>query len=251
MFNFSKNKNACPIDEENRIWIENSFIWLIHQFGENIVTKKKILLPIKEDFPIVFNGTEESAFSALKIVCRQMETNVDLIQLEFYKEKNTEINNEIGNSLFTQQYEDENYSVGLYLGKTEQDKFIIGIEKSLLTDTDKLIATIAHELAHVKIAGENRLQDAAEHLIDLVTVFFGLGLFNANAAVKFYKSLDRCGYSKQGYFTQQEWGYALALYAYIKHEKQPQWMQYLTPNVKSDFIKSELFIYGNTDKVLV
>ncbi len=99
--------------------------------------------------------------------------------------------------------------------------------------------------------GENRLQNPDERLIDLVTVFFGIGIFNANCSAIFYKNLNTWGYSKQGYLSQQEWGYALALYSYIRHEVAPSWIKYLATNVKSDFLKSQKFIEVNTHKVLI
>lgn len=248
---FGKKKIVCPINEETRIWIENSLIWLINQFGDEKLINKKTLTPEKTFFPINFDGSKNVVFTLLPILCKQMEIEVDNIQIDFYNEKYIELNRGSHQPIFTQQFKDQNYSSGLYFGKSKDEKYLIGLEEALLNEPDKLISTIAHELAHVKIAGENRLQNADERLIDLVTVFFGIGIFNANSAVIFYKSSDRWGYSKQGYFTQQEWGYSLALYAYIRQEHSPGWLTFLTPNVKSDFQKSQKFIYANTDKVLV
>ncbi len=47
----------------------------------------------------------------------------------------------------------------------------------------------------------------------------------------------------------REWGYALALYSFFRKEKNPEWIKYLTPNIKSDYIKSMGFIEANRDKV--
>ena len=246
---FFKKKILCPIDENTRIWIENSMIWLIHQFEEKTLINVKTLIPTKEIFPVNFDGSEHCALEVLPILCRQMEITIDVVLINFYNDKIIELKNDSGHSLFTEQTIDENYSVGLYFGKSKDGKF--EIERTLLNEPDKLIATIAHELAHIKISGENRLEDPDEHLIDLVTVFFGIGIFNANSAANFYKSYDKWGYSKQGYLTQQEWGYSLALYAYIREEKNPGWKNFLTPNVKSDFIKSQQYINATAHKVLV
>jgi hypothetical protein len=244
-------KIICPIQEETRVWLENALIWLINQFGLNKLINKKILLPEKEYFPINFDGLQHIVYEILPILCEQMEINIKDIQIDFYKEGGIEIKNDFGQSVFTQQYENKNYSTGLYFGKNEEGKFLIGLEDSLLDKPYKLIATMAHELSHVKIMGENRLQNPDERLIDLVTVFFGLGIFNANSAAVFYKNLNAWGYSKQGYLSQQEWGYSLALYSYIRHEVNPSWITHLTTNIKSDFLKSQKFIDANTDKVLI
>jgi hypothetical protein len=49
---------------------------------------------------------------------------------------------------------------------------------------------LAHEFSHIKLLGENRMQENHEHLTDLFTVVFGLGIFNANASFKEIKTAD-------------------------------------------------------------
>lgn len=249
---FKNNKPECPIPEDIRIWMEDAFIWLINQFGEQKVISIKMLLPTSESFPINFDGSEEVAHKSLQVLAKQMEVDANAITLSFYDDKIFEIEGGMGHSLFSQQYEEEKYSSGLYSGKTQDGKFSISIERAQLKEPEKLIATIAHEISHIKILGEGRLEKNDELLTDLVTVFFGVGIFTANSSFKFYSHTDKWGYSKQGYLTQQEWGYALALFAYIRREeKNPHWIKLLSPNIKSDFIKSQTYIFNNTDKVLV
>jgi hypothetical protein len=249
---FKKKKNNCPVSEDVRLWLENSLIWLIQQFGENKIRSVKTLLPLQKDFPaITFNGSEQMAHDLLSVVAKQMDTDPEKIKLDFYNEQLLEIRAETGFTLFGQQYEDQNYSSGLYAGKNANDKYSIGIEIGQLKQPDKIIATLAHEIAHIKILGEGRLKQNDEFLTDLTTVFFGLGIFNANSSFQQYSSSDGWAYSTQGYLPQQDWGYALALYAYIRQEKKPDWVRHLTPNIRSDFKKSEAYIYDNTDKVLV
>ncbi|HYF33130.1 MAG TPA: hypothetical protein VD993_18525 [Chitinophagaceae bacterium] len=223
----------------------------MQEFGEEKILSVRTLLPIQQDFPFRFDGSEGTAYSALNIVANQMEVNPTDIVINFFDERFLEIRGDTGQVIFTQPYEDELYAAGLYHGKNEQGKFEIDVERGQLTVPEHLVSTLAHEIAHIKILGEERLSDNDELLTDLVTVFFGLGIFNANAAFRFFSAADKWGYSKQGYLTQQEWGYALAIYAYIRGEKGPEWSKYLTPGVKSDYKKSEAFIYNNTDKILV
>ena len=152
--------------------------------------------------------------------------------------------------MFGQRYEDQSYSAGLYLGQHD-GKFLIALETDQINNFDKLTAKLPHEIAHIKILGEGRLKENDEYLTDLTTVFFGLGIFNANASFQQTSSHENWSHSQQGYLLQQEWGYALALYAYIRNETKPDWVKYLTPNIQSDFRKSEAFIRSNTDKVLI
>jgi hypothetical protein len=47
-----------------------------------------------------------------------------------------------------------------------------------------------------------------------------------------------------------EWGYALSLFAYIRDEKTPNWIEYLTLNIKKDFKQGERFIENNKELIL-
>jgi hypothetical protein len=252
MFSFFKKKKIpCPVDENTRIWMENALIWLINQFGEEKILSIKTLVPSNEYFPIDFNGTEKVAYEILKIITVQMNISPADVRIDFYNEGLRQLQEGGTFTLSTQQYEDEGYSAGQYFGKDSDGKFLIAVERTQLKEPEKLIATIAHELGHIKILGENRLKENDEHLTDLVTVFFGLGVFTANSSGRFNSGFDGWRYSKQGYLTQQEWGYALALYAHIRREDNPSWTNHLTKNIKSDFAKSKEYILQNKDKVLV
>ena len=118
-----------------------------------------------------------------------------------------------------------------------------------MTDPENLVATLAHEFAHIKLLGENRIDNNDEYLTDLLTVVFGFGIFNANTAFREHKSHHSFGYNTSGYLKQPQWGYALALYIYFKEEDNPEWIKFLTPNIRSDIRRSLDFIYTNPDVI--
>ena len=86
-----KDPNRCPISEENRIWLEKSFSFLLSIFDINKIKKKTILIPHHSDFPITYNGEVQSAIDTLKIVSRQIEVEFEEIELNFYDEGVSEI----------------------------------------------------------------------------------------------------------------------------------------------------------------
>ena len=64
-------------------------------------------------------------------------------------------------------------------GRTHKVK----IDRSEFKDVEGLVGTMAHELAHVRLLGEGRIESHVfdnELLTDLTTVHFGLGIFLAN-----------------------------------------------------------------------
>ncbi|GAB2842849.1 hypothetical protein [Ferruginibacter profundus] len=253
MFGFSKIKrpNTCPISEDNRIWLEKSFLLLLEFFGKAETQQRKILIPHHSCFPIKYNGNEKTAFDTLKIVASQMEVPIDEIQLDFYDENVKEIStgSPFGQGMFLKSEKDNKDSAGLYWGKNESGKYDISLVRSKLKQPENMVATLAHEIAHIKLLGENRIDKNDEKLTDLTTVFFGLGIFNANAAFQTYRGIDYSGWRKMGYLTQMEWGYAHSLLAYIRGEKSPDWINHLTLNIKGDFIQGQNFIEANPQKI--
>lgn len=248
-----KQNNDCPIDLEMRLWMENAFLWLAGQFGQDNIATKPMLLPTPENFPIRYDGSKGSLIKTAEIIAKQMEIDINEVSLDIYEQNIQEFSGNFGYRIWTEidKDSDEKLSAGLYFDKNEQDKYDIFIEKKNLSDPENLAATLAHELAHIKLLGEKRLEFNDESLTDLTPVVFGLGIFNANSSFKEHKSFDSYGHNSIGYLKQREWGYALALYSFYRQEENPDWIKFLTPNIKSDFRKSMDFIYANTDKVFM
>jgi hypothetical protein len=240
----------CPVNGETREWLEGCFVWFIKTFRLEKIKKIKVLTPSPADFPIKYNGQNESAIDTMKIVANQMEINPDDIMLDIYTEGQTELDSGgvFENRIFLQSVEGEKYSGGLYFGKQEDNKYHIALEKEKLNDPIAIVATLAHELAHVKLLGEKRIEKNNEDLTNLLTIIFGLGIFNANVSFQTKSGFGSWGWSKSGYLSQMEWGYSLALFAYIRGEKKPDWVTFLSTNIKSDFEKSIDFIHNNPVK---
>jgi hypothetical protein len=253
MFNlFSKNKNPqCPIDNDQRLWMENAFLWIATQFGQDNIRNKPMLYPNPECFPIKYDGSVDSLLQTAEIVARQMEIDFSEINLATFKQNIQEFQGEFGHRLFTEVDKEasEKLAAGLYFDKNESGKYDIFIEEKSLRDPEGLVAVLAHEFAHIKILGEKRLGQNDEFLTDLLTVAFGLGIFNANSSFKDFKTFDSFGHNSLGYLKQQEWGYALALYAHFREEDSPAWVRYLGSNIRSDFMKAQAYILANKEKV--
>ena len=253
MFNlFSKNKEPkCPIDQDTRLWMENAFLWLATQFGHDNIKNKITLIPTQECFPVQYDGSINSLHKTVGIVANQMEIDPNEINVHTYKQSIQEFEGAFGYRLFTEidKNSKEKLAAGVFFNKDENGKYDILIEEKNLLAPESLVGVLAHEFSHIKILGEKRLEQNDELLTDLCTVVFGLGIFNANSCFKEHKSFDSWGYNSIGYMKQQEWGYALALYAHFRYEEKPEWMKYLTPNVKSNFKKSQEYIFANIEKV--
>jgi tetratricopeptide (TPR) repeat protein len=244
---FNKNNNDPPVNEETREWLENYFLWLIDSFGKENIKSRKVMLPHYNDFPIHYDGKKQSATDTLKIVALQMEINPDDINLIVYKEGEEAIDtgSVFGNRLFLENVKGQKYSAAQYHGKQEDGKYLIALEEKKMTDSVDMVASLAHELSHIKLLGEKRIQANNEKLTDLTTIVFGLGIFNANAAFQTKKGFNYWGWSRSGYLSQLQWGYSLALFSHLREEENPEWVNFVSENIKGAFTKSLRFIQNN------
>jgi hypothetical protein len=243
--------DGCPVPESNRLWLEEAFLLLLDFFGKENTQQRKVLIPHHSDFPVRYNGTWESAYETMKIVATQMEVPFDNIELSFYDDRVGKLSSgsPFGDNIYLESRKNDQYAGGLYWGRTEGGKYEIWLNRKKLSGPESMVATLAHEVAHIKLLGENRIEENNECLTDLTTVVFGLGIFNSNEAFQTFTTVNTYGWQSAGYLSQPQWGYALALFAHVRGEKSPAWINHLTPNVKSDFLRGQRFIEANSELV--
>ena len=248
MFGLFNNKPYEPLDYDTRKWYENNFLWLNQEFDNPKHEEREIYTPTELDFPIKWDKSENCAIELMKIVADRLQINPDELQIEFFENGMSEFN--IGGSTIFLENDKENpAAAGMYFDKAENGKYTIAIDKKLLELPDDLISTIAHELCHVKLLGEKRIDFNDEHLTDLATVTFGFGIFNANSSFSFYAQSDRWGYKSSGYMKAPEWAYALALSAFYRNEDNPEWKKYLNPTIKKDFERAIKYMIDNESEI--
>jgi hypothetical protein len=226
-------KPKCPIDENQRLWIENSIGWLINELNEYDLLNAPVVLPNEEFFPDPYSGTQACVEKMVARVCGYM--NVDVARLEV--------------ALFTDRFEKppglavyggtNRGAAGLYYPPDVGGRITLGIESSNLKDPMSLVATIAHELGHIHLLADGRLNKNNlnhELITDLLTVAFGLGIFTANSSLKFKQwdadSTHGWNVSRLGYLSQDMFAYSLAAYSWLRGDMSPRWSRYLTYNVK-------------------
>ena len=106
-----------------------------------------------------------------------------------------------------------------------------------------LVATVAREMARDRLFGEGGIACARaveEALADLLTVYLGLGIFTANAALEFshipdgeFSRSSRWSASRLGLLPEPMYGYALARYAVMRGERNPPWAGFLDTNPRT------------------
>jgi hypothetical protein len=234
-----------PLDKEQKEWIEKSFHWLIEEFGADYFLQHKTILPESSFFPDKYDGTEECVTKLVARVCSYMDVNPNLVEVDFFSDRDeTAAKHRTGN-------EGENSgAAGLYFSKTPQEtRRKIAINVSQFKNPTKLVATIAHELGHVILLGGGKIfRDDKDHeyLTDLITIFFGLGIFTANSAFQFSQWQDHShqgwSASRLGYMSEEMFAYSLAGYTWMRGETDPKWSSHLAMNVGHYFKQSMKYL---------
>ena len=107
---------------------------------------------------------------------------------------------------------------------------VITYAADLAGDPRQLIATLAHELAHYRLAAIRAGTPGGESLHELATelavAHAGFGVFRANAAFRFEQHQDPFGQgwstSRAGYFTEPTWAFVIALFTALKGVNLPR-----------------------------
>ena len=239
---FSGKRPKLHLNEAQIAAISERMRWLVSTFGRDAITQRRVLVPEAADFPVAYDGSYVSAEQTAGIVAAQMDLLPTDIRLDIFAEGVDAV--EAGQQqIFIEQ---GGRAGGLYWGRNETDGlYHIGLSARSLKNPEKMVATLAHEMAHIKLLGEERITENDEPLTDLLTVIFGLGIFNANAAFNFRTGAQSWGYSKLGYLSQMEWGFALAMFAILRGDHRPVWLKHLTKNIQSDFKAGVDYLVGN------
>ena len=230
MFNWLRGKPKCPVDPSGKQWIESRFTWLTNELGLDRLNNVETVVPSERFLPMEYHCDEEGINDLMTRVAGFMDVDPSTLRLSFYEDT-------------TPQYEgaESKFSLGLY--SESRNHFDISLEVHSLEDPVGVIATLAHEIGHVILIGQNRIdpdEEDQEELTDLLTVFLGLGIFSANAVLQEsnWTEGNSSGWSvgKRGYLSMDMYGYALALYALARNTQKPSWASHLRPDVRAVFV---------------
>lgn len=233
-------KPQSPVDPDLEEWIEWRLSWLEDKFGLDPVVKSPTITPTEQFFPLRLD-TEDGARKTFGLVCGYMGVEPGDVQLEFIVgDKTRHFLPEVIQSWKS------NAPAGTWDNSVAHR---IRINRDTLTDSMAFVATVAHELGHEILIGKGLMtgdEDDHEPLTDLLTVYFGLGIFGANSVIHFrqFQDLAMQGHewSRRGYLSMEEWAYGLAHYACARDEEKPKWLAHLRPDARALFMQSMKYL---------
>lgn len=230
-----------PVSEEDRRWVDDGFDRLGCALGWRRMLEAKVILPDAEHFPDPYDKSEAAAERMFSRICDYMNVDRSRIDLEIFRDATDELS-----KMLPYWTGGDGGCAGLYVHPDDESKkMVVALRQSQMDDALALVATLAHELGHVILLGGGLIDHCAkdmEPMTDLLTVFLGFGIFNANCAARFrqWQNERKQGWSMQrlGYLPEEVYGYALARFAAERGERRPAWVAFLSTNVRAYFKKS-------------
>jgi hypothetical protein len=237
-----------PVSDEDRQWVDDGFNRLSRLLGHKRMLEAKLVLPDAEHFPDPYDKSGLVVEKMLCRICDYMKVDRRQIDLEIFPDETEELK-----EMLPYWKGSHNGCAGLYVHpEDESHRMVVALRSSQLDDPMALVATLAHELSHVILLGGGLMEHSVkdmEPMTDLLTVFLGFGIFNANCAARLTKwQNDRQqGWSMQhlGYLPEEIYGYALARFARERGDRAPKWTRHLSTNVRTYFKKSAGWLEHN------
>jgi hypothetical protein len=232
----------CPVDSREQTWIEESMSWFRTTFGDEPL-RQPVLVPTPEFFPEPLSGTADDILPLVTRMCEYAAVDADTVTTELYGDSaEAEMARAAGLTYRSSS------AAGHY--RRQGGQVIIGIDQTLVATPARLVATISHELCHVRLDdGVTGDREDHEPLTDLCTVYLGMGIFTANACFEFNQDQWRRSTQRLGYLTEPMFGYGLACYAWLRGERQPTWARHLDANPRAFLKRGLRYLANNTDRL--
>lgn len=209
------------LEPEDETWQIETWAWLLRRLGgRSDLVKSPLVQPNRVFFPpteATGHARAEHIFALVKLHARMEDWPTELVDQPDRPER------KLGPLSVLKTDEG-----GLPLGTYSHDgrRATITYDPGSLQDPVTLVATLAHELAHFRLAALRELPpggaEAVEFATDLTTVYLGFGAFGANCAFNFQQFQDGLtqGWqtSRQGYLTERQWAFSLAIFLILRGE---------------------------------
>lgn len=239
---FWKVEEVAPVTADDEWWVKSEIYNLSQIFGEGYFESLPTITP--KHFEINFSGTEEDAKYIFHRLLTLMNIDGWELTLMFYSTQPIQLHGGVTLSASNKLTGSRKGSSGRYVDNGLGHKEI-WIELEELKDLDSLVSTMAHELSHYKLLGENRIDENDEYLTDLLTVALGFGIFMGNSYFHFsqWSGRNDQGWQmrKKGYLPEQVIAFAMAWLAQYRNEE-VSWKQCLNKTMLKYFEQSSEYI---------
>jgi hypothetical protein len=228
-------------------WLHETYKWLLQNFPNNpTIENIKLVTPNKECFPHLSESVEERVSEIFTNVRRLsgMEDWPCVLQVQ---EEDPD-----PHVAPTVLIENAPQGPSGTFRLDEQNRAVISFNINLVNDNWALVSTFAHELAHYLTCSTKEPPPGGwenwEFATDLAAVYLGFGIFLSNMAFNYQQFVDMQsqtqGWStrRQGYLSENELLYGLAIFVLINNMDEKKPLRYLKDSLKGRYKKSLKYI---------
>lgn len=239
---FGKKTSYHPsVTPKDQAWVEDMMIQLIIWLGI-APSRQPFLTPTSENFPYDNLHAPDQFEQLFEQLCAIWDLDSGEIVVKIFDDVDQQ-----QWSTWT-PHQDNKRVLGRYYESSllEEKPFYVEVALSNFSDTQRLIAVLAHELAHVKLLGGGYIDEQhpeLEPLTDLASIFMGFGIFHANV----FMTMNMGSISRMGYLANEIISYANALLCYITQDTPDTYTPFLNRNTHTLFINNFKFLAHTND----
>lgn len=241
---FSLNNHESMLDESEQGFIENTYAWLLRNFGGDYFYKDtELVLPTDDFFP----GKPSCRYDQAELTFLAIKKHM---AIEEWPCKLIAIEDEVLTAVHSSLAISNPPSAPLGQFEVDDDENVnIYYNPSLINSPTQLVATLVHELSHYVTSTVAEDPPGGweywEFATDVSATFFGFGIFMGNSASSFqqFSDFDRNGWKSErsGYLSEVQHMYSLGLFMRLKGLDVESVYDYLKPELvktlKRIFIK--------------
>ena len=222
------SKKGPQISTSDRKWVEANFQWLITVLGQ---PKQEQISISDKWFPKLFQTKSISIDNLIEDFCNQLDLDSSKFDYQINKDLRDSSNMPYAVNTATDCF--------IHFDKGA-NKYKIELANNIIKHPKWLISTLAYEFSKVKLIESKVKYDTGNDtdlFFYLVAVFFGYGLIISN-------NLADIGTKSQGFWVQswsyvaaipyQVMAYALAVFAKIHNDDNPDWKKELPKHVRTE-----------------
>lgn len=223
----------CPASPEEREVVDDGFRILDETLGRARMKSAVVVEPTAEFFPDRWDGSVDAAEILFGRVCGYMSVSRAEVELSFWED--TGRIDSVGPATAGERTSGAGGYYSSHCGKPR-----VSINSKYMKDTESLVSTMAHELAHSILLGQYGLSPESPHMeaiTDLAAIYLGMGIFTANSLLRSRRwtegNVEGWSIQRKGYISPEMAGWALALFCWARGELRPRWAQHLNTDPRS------------------
>ena len=260
-------KPRCPLNSSEKTWIEYRIGWLLDFLGTDRLKSFETILPTREFFPLPYSGKPDEVQTVFERVCRYMNMDPDQYRVHVFDDST-----DPGSLPPMQKWLVWSRNVpfpfyeGFYCELAEAGDAAgensplatIHVHRDMVADLELIIALFSRELSQFLLLkhpdGPMEKTDF-QHTMELLPLFYGLGIFGANAVMR-ERNEHSLGWEywwmiPHGALPARYFGYALALLAWLRDEPLPPWRSHLRRDAEETLKASLRYLDKTGDTILV